>query len=174
MRKCSSGATGPASDSTAAKGGTMAFVEDSSEPKRMEEALLKVSRALKTITECHQALIRATNETELLLEVCRIIVEAGGYCMAWVGYAENDVNKSIRPVAHQGCDTGYMEQLQLTWADKERGRGPTARAIRLGVPVVCRDLETDPGFAFMREEACRQGYASMLALPLNDNSTLGP
>jgi len=47
------------------------------------ETLRQVSRALKAITECHQALIRPPDERELLNEVCRIIVEVGGYRMAW-------------------------------------------------------------------------------------------
>ena len=59
----------------------------------MAETLRQASRALKAITACRQALIRATNERELLNEVCRIIVEVGGYRMAWVGYAEDDADK---------------------------------------------------------------------------------
>jgi len=77
--------------------GIMGIIEDITEPKRLGERLRQVSRALKAITECHQALIRATNETELLNEVCRIIVEVGGYRMAWVGYAEMmPTNRCVR------------------------------------------------------------------------------
>ncbi|MDO9070974.1 MAG: PAS domain S-box protein, partial [Deltaproteobacteria bacterium] len=120
----------PLLDGAGAIIGAMGIIEDITERKRMAATLRQASRALKAITECHQALIRATDETELLNEVCRIIVEAGGYRMAWVGYAEADANKSVRPVAQTGFDAGYVEQLHLTWADKERGRGPTGKAIR--------------------------------------------
>jgi signal transduction histidine kinase len=153
--------------------GTMGIIQDNRDPKRMEETLRKVSRALRAITACHQALIRATNEAELLNEVCRIIVEVGGYCMAWVGYAERDAKKSIRPMAQQGFDAGYVEHLRLTWADKERGRGPTGRATREGTPVICHDIQNDPYFAPWREEAGRRGYASVLGLPLNEADTFG-
>jgi signal transduction histidine kinase len=160
-------------DVTQAMSGTMGIIQDSGEPKRMEETLRKVSRALKAITACHQALIRATNEAELLNDVCRIIVDVGGYCMAWVGYAERDAKKAIRPMAQQGFDAGYVEQLRLTWADKGRGRGPTGRAMREGTPVICQDTQNDPDFAPWREEARRRGYASVLALPLNEADTFG-
>ena len=133
--------------------GIMGIIEDITERKRMAATLRQASRALKAITECHQALIRATNETELLHEVCRIIVEVGGYRMAWVGYAEDDANKSVRPVAQTGFDEGYVEKLNLTWADKARGRGPVGTAIRTGEPAVCRDTLTDPDFAPWRAEA---------------------
>ena len=66
--------------------GTAGIARNISARRRMEEALQRVSRALKAVTECHQALLRATNEAELLSEVCRIIVEVGGYRMAWVGF----------------------------------------------------------------------------------------
>ncbi|MBM4299973.1 MAG: PAS domain S-box protein [Deltaproteobacteria bacterium] len=160
-------------DGAGAMTGIMGIIEDITEPKRLEERLRQVSRALKAITECHQALIRATDERELLNEVCRIIVEVGGYRMAWVGCAEHDAHKSVRPVAQTGFDADYVEQLNLTWADKERGRGPTGKAIRRGKPVICRDTQVDPGFAFMAEEARIRGYASVLALPLNDSHTFG-
>jgi PAS domain S-box-containing protein len=165
--------TAPLHDGTGATIGTMGIIHDITARKRMEETLHKVSRALKAITECHQALIRATNETELVKEVCRIIVEVGGYRMAWVGYAEDDANQSLRPVAQRGCHHGYVEQLQITWADRERGRGPVGKAIRTGKPAICRDTQIDSEVAFIREEARKRGYASILALPLEDVHTFG-
>jgi signal transduction histidine kinase len=118
-------------------------------------------------------LIRATDERELLHEVCRIIVEVGGYRMAWVGYAENDTHKSVRPVAQTGFDAGYVEQLNLTWADKERGRGPAGAAIRLGQPVVVRDTLRDRNFEPWREAARQRNFRSVLGLPLIDAAPFG-
>ena len=156
----------PLHDGAGAMTGIMGIIEDITERKRMAETLRQASRALKAITECHQALIRATDETELLNEVCRIIVEVGGYRMAWVGYAEADAHKSVRPVAQTGFDEGYVEQLNLTWADKERGRGPVGTAIRLGKPVVVRDTLTDRNFDPWRAEARKRNFRSVLGLPL--------
>ena len=140
----------------------------------MEATLRQVSRALKAITECHQAMLRASKEPELLQEVCRIIVEVGGYRMAWVGLAEQDARKTIRPVSQEGFDEGYIHQLHLTWADGKKGQGPTGnRAIRRGKPTICRETQVDPKFAPWREEARKRGYASVLALPLMDSQTFG-
>ena len=166
--------TAPLHDGVGAMIGIMGIIEDITERKRMAETLWQASRALKAITECRQALIRATNEMELLNEVCRIIVEVGGYRMAWVGYAEEDAYKSVRPVAQTGFDEGYVEKLNLTWADKERGRGPTGKAIRTGKPAICRDTLSDPDFALWREEARKRNFHSILALPLIGDSPLGP
>ena len=153
-------------DGAGAMTGIMGIIEDITEGKRMAATLQQASRALKAITECHQALIRATNEMELLNEVCRIIVEVGGYRMAWVGYAENDAHKSVRPVAQTGFDEGYVQQLNLTWADKVLGRGPMGSAIRLGEPVVVRNTLQDRNFEPWREAARQRNFHSVLGLPL--------
>jgi PAS domain S-box-containing protein len=165
--------TAPLLDGVGGVMGSMGIIEDITERKRMAERLGQASRALTAITACRQALIRATHEKELLNEVCRIIVEVGGYRMAWVGFAEHDANKSVRPVAQNGFDAGYVEKLDIAWADTERGRGPTGMAIRTGKPVNCRDIQGDPGVAFMREEVHKRGYASILALPLKEAHTFG-
>ncbi|MCL4502525.1 MAG: PAS domain S-box protein [Deltaproteobacteria bacterium] len=153
--------------------GTAGVARDITERRKMEEDLRQVSRALKAVTECHQALMRATNEAELLSEVCRIIVEAGGYRMAWVGYARQDEGKGVEPVAHKGFEKGYMQTLKLTWADEERGWGPTGTAIRTGKPAITRDTQTDPKFAPWREEARKRGFASVLGLPLGEVQPYG-
>jgi PAS domain S-box-containing protein len=165
--------TAPLHDGVGAVMGNMGIIEDITERKRMAETLRQASRALKAITECHQALIRATDETELLNEVCRIIVEVGGYRMAWVGYAEDDAHKSVRPVAQTGFDAGYVEKLNITWADEALGRGPAGAAIRLGEPVVVRDTLTDHNFDPWREEAHKRNFRSVLGLPLKGIAPFG-
>ena len=88
--------------------------------------------------------------------------------MVWIGFAENDEEKSVRPVASAGFEKGYLETMDITWADTERGRGPTGTAIRTGKPCACTDMLTDPKFAPWRDQAVRRGYASSLVLPLLD------
>jgi PAS domain S-box-containing protein len=130
------------------------------------EALRRANRALKTLSECNQVLVRATNESKLLHEMCRIIVEVGGYRLAWIGLTEHDEEKTVRPVAHEGYEEGYLETLNITWSDTERGRGPTGAAIRTGEPVITRHMLTDPKFEPWRDGALKRGYASSIALPL--------
>ena len=86
--------------------------------------------------------------------------------MVWIGYAEDDENKTVRPVACSGFEEGYLETLNLTWADAQRGRGPTGTAIRTGKPSICKNMQTDPKFKPWRNEAIKRGYASSVVLPL--------
>lgn len=124
------------------------------------------NRMLRALSDSHQALMGAVDEDTLLRDVCRIIVEDCGYAMVWIGIAEDDERKSIRPVAYSGFERGYLETLELTWADSERGRGPTGSAIRTSRVQMCRDVLTDPRFLPWRDEAVERGFASSIAIPL--------
>ena len=136
------------------------------ERKRAEEKLARLNRTLQTVNECNQALVRATEEYELLRSVCRILVEFGGLRMAWVGYREFNEDKTVRPVAQAGYEAGYLERINITWADTDRGRGPTGSAIRTGTTCWTRNIVTDPNMAPWRIEALSRGYASNVSLPL--------
>lgn len=151
-----------------------AFVRDITERKQAEERLRRSNRALTALSSCNIALIRATDERVLLQEVCQIVVEKAGYRHCWVGFAENDVAKSVRPVAHAGFEVGYLKTVNISWADTERGRGPTGMCIRTGQPFVLKDIASDVQFAPWRAEALQRGYASCIGIPLvADSITLG-
>ncbi|MDI6688047.1 MAG: GAF domain-containing protein [Desulfobacterales bacterium] len=142
--------------------------------KQTEKELRRVNRALRALSECNQTLIRANEESDLLHGVCRIIVKVGGYHLAWVGFAEQDEAKTVRPVAQAGYEKGYLDTINITWADTKQGRGPTGTAIRSGTPVTARHILTDPDFEPWREAALKHGYASSVALPMIANGqTLG-
>jgi PAS domain S-box-containing protein len=93
-------------------------------------------------------------------------VDHGGYRMAWVGMAEHDPVRSVRSVAQAGTEDGYLAAAHISWADTERDRGPTGTAIRTGQPKLVTDVRTDPSFVVWRDQAVKQGYLSVLGLPL--------
>ena len=94
------------------------------ELKTANEQMKQVNRLLHIVSECNQQVVRATEEKELLREICRIIVSLGGFPSVWIGFAEEDPGKTVRPVAQEGFADGYLETLRITWADTELGRGP--------------------------------------------------
>ncbi|MNQ51223.1 Cyclic di-GMP phosphodiesterase Gmr [compost metagenome] len=130
------------------------------------EELEYLNRALRTLSGCNRALLRAEDEGFLFQEICRVVVEEGGYRMAWVARAEQDQGQTVTPMAHVGLDQDYVDSLNMTWADRERGRGPTGTAIRTGTPTISRNIQTDPKVTPWRENAITHGIASVLSLPL--------
>jgi len=139
---------------------------------RTQRELGRINRALKAQSAGNQCLVRAKDEQSLLDDMCRVIVETGGYRLAWVGYALEDEHKTIRPVAQAGYEDGYFATLNLTWADTERGRGPAGTAIRTGEPRIVHNIQTDHAFAPWRCEAIKRGYGSSIAMPLRVNQKI--
>jgi PAS domain S-box-containing protein len=150
--------------------GVSAIVRDVTEKKQAERALLKVNRALKVLSECDQALIHASDETQLLNDICRITVEVGGYRLACVRYAENDANSPLRILAQFGYDEGYLAATRISLADTELGRGPTGTAFRTGTIQVNQNFQTEPALTPWREAALAHGYQSSVALPLKGSA----
>lgn len=153
-------------------GGIIMFTEVITERKRAEAKLQGMNRALRMISSVNEALIRAEGETTLLDHVCTIAVEIGGYRMAWVGIAENDVERTVRPVAHAGYEQGYLTEKRFSWGDNTYGQGPVGIAMRTRQPVYFDDLRAEPRFAVWRDAALQRGYESLIALPLTTEEDL--
>jgi len=139
---------------------------DITERKEASDNIYKTNRAYQMLSECNLLLVNVKTESELLEKLCKIVVEVGGYRLAWIGLADNNEQKTISPVAQAGFEDGYLESLNVTWADTERGRGPTGTAIRTGKACVAKNILTDPKFKLWREQAIKRGYVSSIALPL--------
>jgi sigma-B regulation protein RsbU (phosphoserine phosphatase) len=137
------------------------------ERHRTEAQLLRINRANRALSLCNEAMVRATNESEFLQQICDLIVNEGGYRLCWVGRAETDEAKSVMPLAQAGFEEGYLSTLNVTWAgDTERGRGPTGTSIRTRQTVLVKNIATDAGMAPWREDALKRGYGSSISIPL--------
>ncbi|MFO7866195.1 MAG: GAF domain-containing protein [Candidatus Aminicenantes bacterium] len=142
--------------------------------KKIEKNLKTKERALKTLAKSNKALVTASSEQDLLEKICRIIVETGGYQLAWVGYAENDEKKTIQPLAQAGYDNDYLKKVNITWAETKLDQGPAGKAIRSGKPSIMKNIVSDPRRASWRKQALKRGYSSSIALPLkNKGKTFG-
>jgi PAS domain S-box-containing protein len=147
-------------------GGEIAY--DVTERRKAEEELFRVNRELKAVSECNQAMVRADDELMLLFEICRIMCDSAGYRMAWVGIVEHDQARSVKPVAWGGAEGGYLAQACITWADTERGRGPTGIAARTGKTDFCQDFTGNSNVSPWREAALARGFRSSIAIPMLD------
>jgi diguanylate cyclase (GGDEF)-like protein/PAS domain S-box-containing protein len=125
-----------------------------------------LTRALRTLGQGNQVLVHASDEATLLAETCRTITDAGGYALAWVGYAEEEDGQ---PIVHPAASSGtvaYLDEIVVRWDDSEHGRGPAGTAIRTGAIQVLEDVRQTPAFGPWCEVAERYGLLTICALPL--------
>lgn len=141
-------------------------VQDITRRRIAQARMDQIYRANRALSKCNQALIRAAEEQALLQRICEIVVQDAGYPLCWVGRAEQDESRSVRVLAQAGWRTGYLSGIRISWADTERGRGPTGACIRTRQIVSARNIATDPTMAPWRKEALSYGYGSSLAIPI--------
>ncbi|MDD4923240.1 MAG: PAS domain S-box protein [Dehalococcoidales bacterium] len=154
--------------------GVLVLSVDISELKKAESDIIRINRMLRTISECNQLLVRATDEQELLDKICDLVVRSEGFPLAWVGFAENDADKTVRPVAFVGSVSEYLNNLKISWADNEFGRGPVGVAIRTGKTCIARLGTAGSDFPRWHALAEQYGFNSSIALPLiSDGNTIG-
>ncbi|MGD8309800.1 MAG: PAS domain S-box protein, partial [Chromatiales bacterium] len=147
---------------------TLSSGEDVTERRQGEQALRRRNRALRTLSACNEALVRAGDEDQLLGDVCRVLVEQGGYPLSWVGYAQDDAERSLRPVASCGEASDYLDEVRVRWGDDELGRGPGGTTVRTGAVQRIGSIAADPSFGPWREQALARGFACVISLPLLD------
>lgn len=153
-----------------AVGGQRWFIgvlRDVTERLRDEQRLQRINRMYAMLSACNHVLLRTEDEGALLEKFVDAVVRVGGYRFAWVGYAEHDGERSIRPVARAGVDDGYLETIRITWSDAPEGRGPGGRAVRSGETQVVDDMVNAAAMTPWRDQVIARGYRSMVALPMN-------
>lgn len=120
-------------------------------------------QALAFVSETKKAMFRASNEQELLQSVCETVVRVGGFGLAWVGFPEQDANKTVRPVAWAGT---AGENFSATRIPCATSHDPLATAIRSGNIAVAQHMLTVTQRVPWLADAVGQGYGAVAALPL--------
>jgi two-component system sensor histidine kinase/response regulator len=144
----------------------LAIVRDVSARKRDELALVRLNRLYTTLSQCNQAIVRCATEEALFAQICRNVVEFGGFKMAWIGLVD-ETDRELKPVASFGDGKNYLENLQISM--NPDSRGPTASAIRENLPVWCQDFQNDPRTEPWHQRGARSGWAASASLPLLRN-----
>lgn len=150
----------------------LSIIHDVTDRKRLESEIAHTNRALRVVSNINQTLIHITDETTFLHEVCRIIVEKGEFCMAWIGFAENDAFKTVRSVSFAGSESGYLKTAKIIWADTAHGHGPTGKAIRTGVTQIIQNISEDRSMLPWKDLAKKKGFLSSIALPIKIGATV--
>jgi PAS domain S-box-containing protein len=146
--------------------GIVANVRDLTEQQRTNRELALLNRVLRTVSEADDVVVRATNETELLEEMCRVIVESGGYVLAWVAQPDPDEGGRLTPCAVYGADERYPEAVLAAERGGAVQEGLAELAVRTGLTQVVQDVDSLPDDRPVRAMAVEHGWRAQLALPL--------
>ncbi|MDD1718652.1 MAG: GAF domain-containing protein [Methanoregulaceae archaeon] len=132
--------------------------------RRADRQVAALNRLYTVLSATNKAIARIRNKKILLDEICRVVVEIGGFTMAWAGFVDQE-RHSIEPVASYGHIDGYLDTIAISTEDVPRGRGPTGTAFREGKYNFSNDIAGDPKMDPWREGALKRGYRSLAAFP---------
>ena len=151
-------------------GEVVAVYEDVSERISREARIKHLNRVLRTISACNEDLVRARSEDDLLIAVCRNIVEIGGHLLAWVAYPGQDTEGRPTAVAHFGDETLFQSHAELLHDPEHARHCLTVTAMRERQTASCSRLMDRPECRF--DKLHQLGVNSIMALPLINDSRL--
>lgn len=148
-------------------GNVLAIVRDVTVIKTQEREISRLSKLYAALSHVNQAIVWASTREELFQKICRVLVEHGGFNMAWIGW-HDPATHLLKPVADWGDADGYIRKIKVYADDRAEGRGPSGLAFRSGKPCICNDLQNDPIALLWREEQIKRNYQSSAVFPIRE------
>ncbi|MEO8005852.1 MAG: PAS domain S-box protein [Betaproteobacteria bacterium] len=126
-----------------AKAAALVSVRDISERKKHEAENERLRRLYAALSQINQAIVWMPTRDQLFQKICDILVEHGGFRMAWIGWHEL-VSHRLVPVAQSGDDGGYLQGITVYTDGRPEGQGPAGTAFRDAKPYISNDFLGDP------------------------------
>ena len=130
-----------------------------------EREIVRLNRLYAALSHVNQAVVHAIAREDLLQEVCRVLVQHGGFQMACVVW-NDEHRREFVPVAAFGEDGGYLSQIQVFAGESPEERCPVGTAVQEKRACVCHDFCDVAKSRPWREVALRSGWRSMAAFPI--------
>jgi PAS domain S-box-containing protein len=141
------------------------IAENITERRQAQLRIRQLNDLYSVLSQAGRAIVRIRTRMELFQEICRIVVEQGGFRMAWVALIQFTTG-TVTSVASWPRQDEYLKGLNLTIHGDAPGCGPIACAVREGQSVVCNDVARDSRMESWWQRAERRGFRSMSAFPL--------
>ena len=133
--------------------------------KEREREISRLSRLYAALSQVNQAIVWTNTRSELFGKVCRVLVEFGGFRMAWIGW-HDPATQQLKPAAAFGDEDDYLAGVRVYTDDRPEGRGPSGTAFRTGRPYICNDTHTDPNTLPWRAEMELRGFLALAVFPI--------
>jgi PAS domain S-box-containing protein len=145
--------------------GYVGTITDITERKHAELRIQQLNRVHAVLSEINQTIVRESDPRAMLTAACRIAVDTGRFCMAWIGLADATSGR-LTLAAHAGASGDTVQFLNDLLAGDLPGCVFTDQALHTGQHGICNDVACDPRSARWRDAALQRGYRAMVSLPL--------
>jgi diguanylate cyclase (GGDEF)-like protein/PAS domain S-box-containing protein len=117
------------------------------------------------LSQTNRAIIHLREPQALFDEVCRVAVDYGHFCLAWIGIVD-DAGWIVPRAIHGPVSEAYGRMRVSIDPSIPEGRGFAGQAVREGKHYVVNDFLAEPRTAPWREQAIVAGVRSLATFPL--------
>ena len=136
-----------------------------------ERKITRLNRVYSVLSRVNEAVVHLHKPMQLMQEICKIVVQEGGYAMAWIGFENPDTHR-IKGVVASGAVDDFFVDVRMSSEDTLSGQGPTVTALRKGKYITCNNIRADVPMQFWAEHALIKGYLSTAAFPVSAGKTI--
>jgi diguanylate cyclase (GGDEF)-like protein/PAS domain S-box-containing protein len=138
---------------------------DITEKRRVEQEIVRLKDMYAALSQTNRAILHLHDPKLLFEEVCRVAVDYGHLCLAWIGLI--DAEGWIVPQAIHGPASDVYKRLRVSVnPDIPEGRGFAGSAVRDNRHYVVNDFFADPRVAPWVEQARAAGVQTLATFPL--------
>jgi PAS domain S-box-containing protein len=141
------------------------IAENVTDRRLAQERIFQLNRLYSVLSHAGQAIVRIREESELFREICRIIVEEGGFQTARLGLLEPSTG-AMTACASYPQQEEYLHGACTTSNGEPEFCEPVGRAIRESRHLVLNDLAGDPSTARRWEQAQQRSFRSLAVFPI--------
>ncbi len=141
------------------------------ERKRAEMRIEHLNRVYAVLSDINQTIVHQQDPQVMLTAACRIAVEKGRFCMAWIGLVE-EPGRHLKIAAHANATDDTLQILRSLVGGEQSACAFTLQALQTGRHGVCNDIQHDPQAVVWRSAALQRGFRAMAALPLQAGETV--
>jgi diguanylate cyclase (GGDEF)-like protein/PAS domain S-box-containing protein len=120
---------------------------------------------LRLRSEVNRVALSASTELEFLQQVCDVLVDVGGYALAWVAITPAVDNGGVEIVCAAGATEYLYGPMASWWGTPESGNGIAGQALRTNLSQVVNEPALTAMHEPWRERADQFGFGSWVAIP---------
>jgi PAS domain S-box-containing protein len=140
--------------------------------RSQESEIRRLGRLNSALGHINQAIVRLPVREELFNRGCEVLVEQGGFRLAWIGW-RNPETEQLESLGVSGDESDYIKSILVYADERPEGMGPSGRAFRDKRAYVCNDMINDSATAPWRPEFIRRRFRSSVALPIRVGDQVG-
>ena len=153
-------------------GNLLGVIRDITVLKEQQREISQLSRLYAALTKINRAIIWLPTREDLFKKVCQILVDEGGFHMAWIGWNDDETNQLI-PVASWGEKNNHLKNIKIYSDDSHEESGLTNAAFLSGEPYIFNDMLDESITDSWRDELVHLGFRASAVFPIQLKDKIG-